>query len=154
MRFVVSCVKQTVIFAVMAVLSVGFLFFVHFCHSATMSLASWPLTQQSYQNSVKETDRSAWKGVGYNDTSGLLWFLHITDLHISKFRSPERTRDLQQLCLFVKDSLRPKVVVVTGDLTDAKVSSPSYYISQSAEFVFKNSAHSDPLVLDCGKHRV
>ena len=129
MRFLVSCVKQTTLFVLMASLSLGFLFFVHFCYSTTLSLSSWQLTQESYHLAAakdKQQQLSQWQGVGYNDTTGLVWFLHVTDLHISKFRSPDRTRDLRGLCQFIKESLRPRVVVVTGDLTDAKVSSSSF----------------------------
>ena len=37
-----------------------------------------------------------WRQVG-DQTSGLAWFVHITDLHISQFSAEDRTRQLLQL---------------------------------------------------------
>jgi len=48
------------------------------------------------------------------------WWVHITDLHISMFHAPDRTEDLTTLVNQVIEHVRPPVIVVTGDLTDAK----------------------------------
>jgi len=50
----------------------------------------------------------------------ITWFVQITDLHISKFYSPERITELSELVLEVVEMVAPMVVVVTGDITDAK----------------------------------
>ena len=125
MRLVMHCIKQSLTCLAMAVISLGFLCFVSFCHTTSLSLESWSLTQQSYHQSAAAQFKqkpSPWDAVPYNSTEGLVWFLHLTDLHISKFRSPDRTEDLRQFCRkLVRGSLRPRLVVVTGDLTDAKV---------------------------------
>ena len=49
------------------------------------------------------------------------WFAHLTDLHLSKFRSrPERSADLLSLCRFLKSEVRPAAAVLSGDIVDAK----------------------------------
>ena len=43
--------------------------------------------------------KQQWQSVGQvgNQSSGLAWFVHITDLHISQFSAEDRTRQLLQL---------------------------------------------------------
>lgn len=51
----------------------------------------------------------------------LFWFLQISDIHVSKFRDiPNRLKDFRTFCSEVTDAVRPKVVIASGDLTDAK----------------------------------
>lgn len=120
MKLLVSCFRQTLTLALMLVVSVCFLFFIHFCHSATLSLATQPLTRDAYDKDTVADN--SWDKLPYDNTSGLLWFVHITDLHISKFWSPDRVQDLEYFCRFMKRSIKPPVAVITGDLTDAKTS--------------------------------
>ena len=123
MRLAGSFAKQALVFVAMLVFSFVSLFCVlHTINAGTLSLSSWPLAQKSYHNSQgNKVADSTWDGVGFNNTRGLLWFVHISDIHISKFRSPERATDLEKFCLFLKENVSPRVVVVTGDLTDGKV---------------------------------
>jgi len=122
MRLVVRFAGQALVFVAMLISSFVALFCVlHAINAGTLSLSSWPLAQKSYHKSQgNKVAGSAWDGVGFNDTKGLLWFVHISDLHISKFRSPERAIDLEKFCVFLKENVSPRVVVVTGDLTDGK----------------------------------
>ena len=123
MRLVGSFARQALVFIAMLISSfVGLFCVLHAINAGTLSLSSWPLAQKSYHKSQgNKVADSAWDGVGFNDTKGLLWFVHISDLHISKFRSPERATDLEKFCVFLKQNVNPRVVVVTGDLTDGKV---------------------------------
>ncbi|KMQ88411.1 transmembrane protein 62, partial [Lasius niger] len=55
-----------------------------------------------------------------NSYDHLIWFLQISDLHISIFKDPSRISELKEFCNMTVDSINPAVVLASGDLTDAK----------------------------------
>uniref|UniRef100_A0A6B2E9D5 Uncharacterized protein n=1 Tax=Phlebotomus kandelakii TaxID=1109342 RepID=A0A6B2E9D5_9DIPT len=69
--------------------------------------------RQPYQNSHNEPR------IG-NNTDHLMWFLQISDLHISMYRDKERLNNLGDFMRRTISAVKPTVVVVSGDLTDAR----------------------------------
>lgn len=52
----------------------------------------------------------------------LMWFLQISDIHISMYLDPARVPQLIEFCNRTVDIIAPSVVLASGDLTDAKTS--------------------------------
>lgn len=66
----------------------------------------------------------------------LLWFLQISDIHISIFFDMKRVSDLREFCDITVSTIKPSVVLASGDLTDAK--QPDSLGSQQFEDEWRN----------------
>ncbi|KAL7061410.1 hypothetical protein AAHC03_0304 [Spirometra sp. Aus1] len=51
----------------------------------------------------------------------VFWFMQVSDIHISKFSDSERGADLFKLCSTYIPVILPDLVMVSGDITDAKL---------------------------------
>ncbi|KAI7873463.1 Metallo-dependent phosphatase-like protein [Mucor mucedo] len=54
------------------------------------------------------------------ETNNIFYFLHATDLHLSRFRPKGHTHHFLHFIQSIIPVVKPQFVVVTGDLTDAK----------------------------------
>lgn len=54
------------------------------------------------------------------DAAHLMWFLQISDLHISIFGDRSRIDEFREFATNTVETIRPRVVLASGDLTDAK----------------------------------
>ncbi|KAF6777213.1 hypothetical protein AHF37_03418 [Paragonimus kellicotti] len=78
---------------------------------ARVNTAKWPsrLAEQPF-GEIPLSDRPV----------NLLWFVQVTDLHLSKYQDVSRMSDFRRFCIDVIPLLRPELVSVSGDLTDAR----------------------------------
>ena len=53
-------------------------------------------------------------------STGLAWFVQVSDLHFSIYVDHNRPKDFLKLCKVIKSQINPQAVILTGDLTDAK----------------------------------
>lgn len=58
-------------------------------------------------------------------TDHLMWFVQVSDLHISQFHDDTRIESFELLCNSVLSLIQPRVVLATGDLTDGKKTNPA-----------------------------
>ena len=62
--------------------------------------------------------------LGSSEYKKLSWFVHITDIHISKWEDQARVSDLKTFVTNVLAVIKPEFVMCGGDLTDAKANNP------------------------------
>ncbi|XP_071961990.1 transmembrane protein 62-like isoform X2 [Antedon mediterranea] len=66
----------------------------------------------------------------------LWWFVHISDIHLSRFKDPSRTEEFKVFCNEDLNAINPPLVLATGDLTDAK--KPDHIGSEQYEIEWKS----------------
>jgi len=74
-----------------------------------------PITLPTYEDFA---EREAKDGLWRDDD--VMWFVQVTDLHISKFQHLDIKDDLKEFYSTTLDIVKPSVVLASGDLTDAK----------------------------------
>lgn len=78
----------------------------------------------------------------------LVWFLQITDLHISH-TAPAREKDLREFCDTYVDIIKPDAVLVTGDITDGRKPNTTFDSGpQLSEWLAYSRAVTDSGVLN------
>ncbi|KAI8979655.1 hypothetical protein BDF20DRAFT_940577 [Mycotypha africana] len=87
--------------------------------SAKKRLLQQQQQQQPIADIYANSDRNDSITLG-TEPNNLFYFIHVTDLHLSRFRPKGHTYHFLHFIQSILPVVRPKFVVVTGDLTDAK----------------------------------
>ncbi|CAG5112820.1 Oidioi.mRNA.OKI2018_I69.chr2.g6993.t2.cds [Oikopleura dioica] len=91
------------IFSLLAIIPIGLLYRIY--------------TQEiTFENSSVEDSRP----FPNDENKNLLHFVQISDIHVSKFHDPERIAEFKIFSEKTLSSIKPEVVLISGDLTDAK----------------------------------
>jgi hypothetical protein len=79
-------------------------------------------TYMTDDDNLRDLDSSSQNKVNYlNDNDDhLIWFVQISDLHLSLFHEKTIKDDLNYFCSDILKMIKPKVIMASGDLTDAK----------------------------------
>lgn len=84
---------------------------------------------------LKSIHESSWNLMNNYTDEHLFWFVQISDLHISEFRDPSRIEELKTFLNRELRYIQPRVVLVSGDITDGKT--PNHVGSKQYEFEWK-----------------
>lgn len=70
--------------------------------------------------------------------SHLMWFIQISDLHLSAVFEPSRGPDFKKFCQQVIPAVKPSVTIVSGDITDARLKGLMEGKQQIKEWIMYN----------------
>ncbi|XP_046387556.1 transmembrane protein 62-like [Ischnura elegans] len=76
-------------------------------------------SSSSNDEDYREENSSPLLQIG-DSPNNLMWFLQISDIHISIFHDMTRVSEFKEFCDLTVSAIQPTVVVASGDLTDAK----------------------------------
>ncbi|KAJ2751007.1 hypothetical protein IWQ56_006946, partial [Coemansia nantahalensis] len=80
-----------------------------------------PLADDALPDDAPPAGRVSANGIDVGDSSGgILTFVHVSDLHISRFAAAGGLVHFQHFLTTVVPLVAPRVVAITGDLTDGK----------------------------------
>uniref|UniRef100_A0A668AKA2 Transmembrane protein 62 n=1 Tax=Myripristis murdjan TaxID=586833 RepID=A0A668AKA2_9TELE len=88
---------------------------------ALACITSWVL--ESYDTAWHPKRNVQRPNTGDGDGDGDGDEAEVSDIHISRFRDPRRIPDFEKFCTDTITSIKPALVLATGDLTDAKTES-------------------------------
>ena len=91
-------------------------------------LTSWISNYDNKNNSLVLGD----------DESHLMWFIQVSDLHLSAVFEPSRGPDFKKFCQQVIPAVKPSVTIVSGDLTDARLKGLMEGKQQIKEWIMYN----------------
>ncbi|KAL4239047.1 Transmembrane protein 62 [Mactra antiquata] len=80
---------------------------------------------RSVQNNIDRNDRLRDQQsdvIPGGGNENLFWFVQVSDIHVSRYRGFGRAPDLKAFCDTHLKIIKPKLVIASGDLTDAKCS--------------------------------
>lgn len=88
------------------------------CSVALYYYVIYPITTPQLQS--PDYYNKKWEGSVNWEEEDLMWFIQVSDLHISYFHYHDSKEDLDEFFSTTLDTIKPKVVIASGDLTDAK----------------------------------
>lgn len=71
--------------------------------------------------------------IGDQLDNNLVWFLQVTDLHLSNRGNFERQTDFNEFAKTYVDIIQPDVVLVTGDITDGRIPNTTFGTAQQLD---------------------
>ena len=117
---------------------------------------SFLLLWSIFQQEVKFTNlRPAHDPFPTDTPENLFHVVQISDVHISKFHEPKRLSDFKKFCNETIRTIDPELVIITGDLTDAKTKNKLGSVQYHEEWKSYNSAISTinkPIIHIRGNH--
>ena len=90
------------------------------CRLAHRQFAGWNLQRPASGLPRRGQAVPAGSDVPADSDGDLLWFLQVSDIHVSKFGIGEGARHLEAFLRYTVPAVNPRFVLATGDLTDAK----------------------------------